>query len=106
MFSLGEWMALDSRPKPMRRLFTPSSFSEGGDDWNAAADAHGQWSFAEYLFEAAFGCFVCGEVDGADVAVAAVEHFYFYFDGVWCYFVEVIDDELSDFLVVLMWDEA
>lgn len=81
-------------------------FLEGGDDWNAAADAHGQWSFAEYLFEAAFGCFVCGEVDGADVAVAAVEHFYFYFDGVWCYFVEVIDDELSDFLVVLMWDEA
>lgn len=28
MFSLGEWMAFDSRPKPMRRLFTPSSFSK------------------------------------------------------------------------------
>lgn len=78
---------------------------EVGDDGDAAAAAHGQGVLAECFGET----FLCGligrQIDGADVAFAAVHGGDFHSDRAGRNGLDVVHEEAGYFLVLLVWNE-
>ena len=46
------------------------------------------------------------DVDRTNVAITTVKHFYFHANGIGSYLVEVVYNELTNLLVVLMWHKT
>ena len=71
MFSLGEWMALLSSPKPISTVFMPNMRSKSLmiGMLPPRRTARG---FLPRLLKALFGCLICRHVYRAHVALAAV----------------------------------
>ena len=79
---------------------------KGRDDGDASTDTDGQRTFAEDSLKATLRSLVGREVDRTDVAVAAMVFLHFHGNGVGSDTVEVVDYQLTDLVVVLMWDKT
>ena len=99
-------MALLLQPEAHEDGLHAEDALEGCDDGDTTATTYRQRALSEGYCDSLFGCLIGGQVDGAEVGFAAVHRRDLDADVLWSDALDVVDEGLTDLVVVLVSYEA